>query len=188
MNPFTLAYREQKQLFLFEKTYLWGTLFKVGGLATLLARFMVQFFWNPKVALVLTLFLLTLSAWMLWVFVRRSRKERGIIPLCLIPACFLGASLSDNSLHFEFLTSILLVQVGLLIYKRIKSKRLLWGVLLTVIADAPIHHGFLLPACLRQLVSFCSPVPLKKNHPVCFTGLATSVSKQRHFTDGLDNL
>ena len=133
MNPFTLAYREQKQLFLFEKTYLWGTLFKVGGLATLLARFMVQFFWNPKVALVLTLFLLTLSAWMLWVFVRRSRKEWGIIPLCLIPACFLGASLSDNSLHFEFLTSILLVQVGLLIYKRIKSKRLLWGVLLTVI-------------------------------------------------------
>ena len=44
MNPFALAYREQQQLFIYDKTYLYGTLFKVGGLATLLARFIVQFF------------------------------------------------------------------------------------------------------------------------------------------------
>ena len=34
MNPFALAYREQQQLFLFDKTYLLGTLLKVGGLST----------------------------------------------------------------------------------------------------------------------------------------------------------
>lgn len=42
MNRFALAWREQ-QLFLLDKTYLTGTLFKVGGLATWLAQALVQF-------------------------------------------------------------------------------------------------------------------------------------------------
>ena len=133
MNPFALAYREQQQLFMFDKTYLMGTLLKVGGLATLLARFIVQFFWNPTVALVLTILLLALSAYMTWALLRKSKKDWKIIPLCLIPSIFIGASLSDNSLHLEFLTSILLVQAGLLIFKGIKSRKVLWGVLLTII-------------------------------------------------------
>ena len=133
VNRFALAYREQQQLFLFDRTYVLGTLLKVGGLATLLARFIVQFFWNPTVALVLTLLLLALSAYMTWAFVRESRKDWKVIPLCLIPSILIGASLSDNSLHFEFLTSILLIQAGLLVFKGIKSRRLLWGVLLTII-------------------------------------------------------
>ena len=133
VNRFALAYREQQQLFLFDKTYIWGTLLKVGGLATLLARFIVQFFWNPTVALVLTLLLLVLSAYMTWAFVRESRKDWKVIPLCLVPSVFIGASLADNSLHFEFLTSILLVQAGLLLYKNIKSRKIFWGVILTII-------------------------------------------------------
>ncbi|MBO4230211.1 MAG: hypothetical protein J5886_00890 [Bacteroidales bacterium] len=133
MNPFALAYREQQQLFMFDKTYLLGMLLKVGGLATLLARFIVQFFWNPTVALVLTLLLLALSAYMTWALVRETKKDWKLIPACLIPSVFIGASLADNSLHFEFLTSILLVQAGLIIYKGITSRRLIWGFLLTVI-------------------------------------------------------
>ena len=62
INRFALAYREQQQLFIFDRTYLLGTLLKVGGLATLIARFIVQFFWNPTLALALTLLLLALSA------------------------------------------------------------------------------------------------------------------------------
>ena len=60
-SHFALAYREQQQLFLFDRTYVIGTLLKVGGLATLFARFIVQFFWNPVVALIITLLLLALS-------------------------------------------------------------------------------------------------------------------------------
>lgn len=133
MNPFALAYREQQQLFIYDKTYLYGTLFKVGGLATLLARFIVQFFWNPKVAVAITLVLTALSAYMLWVAARESRKDWKIIPLCFIPAIFLYASLSDNGLHFDYLTSILLVQAGLILFKHIRSWSLPWGMLLTVI-------------------------------------------------------
>ena len=122
MNRFALAYREQQQLFLFDKAYLWGVLLKVGGLATLIARFVVQFFWNPVVALTLTFILLGLSAYMTWAYVRDSMKDWGLIPLCAIPSVSIWASLMDNSLHFEYLTAILLVQAGLLIYKKIKSK------------------------------------------------------------------
>ena len=77
--------------------------------------------------------LLALSAYMLWVAARESCKDWKIIPLCIIPALFLYSSLSDNGLHFDYLTSILLVQAGLLIFKGIRSRRLLWGMLLTVI-------------------------------------------------------
>lgn len=133
MNPFALAYREQQQLFIFDRTYVLGTLLKVGGLATLAARFIVQFFWNPAVAFTLTLLLLVLSAWMGWAYMRQSRKEWWLIPLCIIPSLFIGASLSDNSLHFEYLTSILLVQAGLLAYKGIRSNRLPWGIVISVI-------------------------------------------------------
>ena len=133
VNRFALAYREQQQLFLFDKTYIWGTLLKVGGLATLLARFIVQFFWNPTVALILTLVLLALSAFMTWVYVRDSRKDWKTIPVCLIPSVFIGASLSDNCLHLEYLTAILLVQAGLLIFKNIKTRKVMWGMALTII-------------------------------------------------------
>ena len=72
INRFALAYREQQQLFLFDRTFLTGTLLKAGGLATLSARFVVQFFWNPAVAVLLTVALLGLGAWLLWASVRRS--------------------------------------------------------------------------------------------------------------------
>lgn len=133
MNRFALAYREQQQLFIFEKTYILGTLLKVGGLATLLARFIVQFFWNPTVAFVLTALLLALSAYMTWAYLRESSKDWRLIPLCVIPSLLIGASLSDNSLHFDYLISILLFQAGLLIFKKVRSHKVLWGSLLTII-------------------------------------------------------
>lgn len=153
MNRFALAYREQQQLFLLDKTYLLGTLLKVGGLSTLLARFIVQFFWNPAVALALTLLLLALSAYMTWAFAREAKKDWKILPLCLVPAILIGASLSDNSLHFDFLTSILLVQAGLLIHKSVKFQRTIWGILITMalyFTSGPAALLFAVCAALRH--------------------------------------
>ena len=132
MNRFALAYREQQQLFLFDKAYLWGVLLKVGGLATLIARFVVQFFWNPVVALTLTFILLGLSAYMTWAYVRDSAKDWPTLPLCVIPSIIIGASLLDNSLHFDYLTAILIVQAGLLLFKSIKSQRTAWGIIISI--------------------------------------------------------
>ena len=154
VNRFALAYREQQQLFIFDRTYILGTLLKVGGLATLLARFIVQFFWNPTVALIITLALLALSTYLAWAFVRESRKDWSILPLCLIPAILLGVSLSDNSLHFEFMTSFLLVQAGLIIYKNINSRKTFWGIIITIVLYLTAGPAAILFAVCAALRSF----------------------------------
>lgn len=161
MNPFALAYREQQQLFMYDKAYLLGTLFKTGGLAALLAQFVVQFFHNPTIALSLTLSLLALSSYLLWLVLRRDRKDWRIVPLCIVPACFMGASLSDNSLHFDFLTSLLLVEAGLLLFKKIRSCKTFWGVSLTVIL-------YLTAGPSAVLFSVCAAFMDKSWKSLCF--------------------
>ena len=167
MNPYALAYREQKQLFIFDRTFLLGTVLKVGGLSTLLAQFIVQFFWNPKAALVLTIVLLALSAYMTWAYVRESLKDWKTLPLSFIPAVFIGVSISDNSLHFDFLTSILLIQAGLLIFKGINSKRLLWGALLTIFLYFTAG-----PAAI--LFALCAAISEKSVKSLCYPAVAAA--------------
>jgi hypothetical protein len=132
IDRFALAFREQQQLFLFDKTYLVQSLFTMGGLATLTGRFFVQFFWNPTLAVFITLALLGLGAWLLWVSVREKRAQWHILPLCLIPFAFLAASLSENAMHFNVLTAWLIALAALCGYTRIRSGRLIWGMVLTV--------------------------------------------------------
>ena len=175
MNPYTLAYREKQQLFIFDKTYLLGTLLKVGGLSTLLARFIVQFFWNPKVALVLTLLLLALSTYMTWTYVRESRKDWKSLPLSFILAIFIGVSIADSSLHFDFLTSILLVQAGLLVFKNIKLKRIFWGILLTIFLYFTAG-----PAAI--LFALCAAVSEKSVRSLCLPVVAAACGAIAYFT------
>ena len=110
MNRFSLAYREQQQLFLFDRSYVAATLLKVGGVSTLLARFVVQFFWNPAIAVTLTVCLLTLSSYLLWLFVRESRKDWWSAVLCIVPSCIMGASISDGNLHQDYVALIYKLQ------------------------------------------------------------------------------
>lgn len=134
MNPFGLAYREQQQLFLFDRSYIAAAILKTGGLSTVMARFIVQFFWNPYLATALTASLLALSSYLLWVFLRNQRNDWHKIAISLVPACFIGASISDNCLHFDYLISIILIESGLVIYKKIRSRRTLIGILMTIIS------------------------------------------------------
>lgn len=133
IDRFALAYREQQQLFLFDKAYVGANLLKIGGLSTLSARFIVQFFWNPVVAQILTLGLLALGTWLLWLALRRSRADWPLLPLCVIPFFFLAASLSENAMHFDVLTAWFLSLAALCVYTRIKTGRSAWGIVLTVL-------------------------------------------------------
>ena len=132
IDRFALAFREQQQLFLYDKTYLVQSLFAVGGMATLSGRFFVQFFWNPTLAVLITLALLGLGAWLLWVSVRKSRADWPLLPLCLIPFAFLAASLSENAMHFSVLTAWIISIAALCGYTRIRSGRLVWGIFITL--------------------------------------------------------
>lgn len=133
MNHFALAYREQQLLFVYEKTFLASTLLKAGGLSALIARFFVQFFWTPLSAMTITVILLALCSYLTWALISTSQKDWQSTLLSIAPACFIGASLSDNNLHFDYLTSILLVEGALILYKYIRSKRISCGILMTII-------------------------------------------------------
>lgn len=133
MNRFALAYREQQQLFLFDKTYLLGTLLKVGGLSTLTGRFIVQFFWHPTVALCLTVLLLLLGGWMLWASVRRSLSDWVLLPIALIPFVLLGASLSDNAVYFDVVPAWLFAVAAFRLYNHSSRARVWKGIFLTVV-------------------------------------------------------
>lgn len=152
MDRFALAFREQQQLFLFDKTYLVSCLFSLGGLATLSGRFVVQFFWNPTLAVILTLALLGLGAWLLWVSARDRRAQWPLLPLCLIPFAFLAASLSENAMHLSVLTAWLIALAALCGFRHIRAHRLLWGILLT--AAVYLAAG---PAAL--LFALCAAIP-----------------------------
>jgi len=151
IDRFALAFREQQQLFLYDKTYLVQTLCTVGGLATLSGRFFVQFFWSPVLAVIITLGLLGLGTWLLWASLREKRYQWQILPLCFIPFVFLAASLSENAMHFSVLTAWLIALAALYAYTRIHVYKLVWGILLTTVVY--LTAG---PAAL--LFAFCAAI------------------------------
>ena len=144
MNRFALAYREQQQLFLFDKTYLLGTLLKVGGLSTLTGRFIVQFFWNPTVALCLTVLLLLLGGGMLWESVRRSLSDWVLLPVVLIPFVLLGGSLADNAVYFDVVPAWLFAVAAFRHYNHSSRARVCKGIFLTVVLYLAAGPGALL--------------------------------------------
>lgn len=154
MNPFSLAYREQQQLFLYDRRYVAGVLFTSGGLSDLLARFLLQFFRDPALATAITAILLCLSSLLLWMIIRESSKDGRSLLLSIAPAFLIWASLTDNSLSFAYLTSIITVQALLLIYKKIRTHRLPWGIFLSIlsyIVAGPASIIFTAGACILEL-------------------------------------
>ena len=133
IDRYALAWREQQQLFLLDKTYLTATLCKVGGLAALIGQFLVQFFHDPTVAVILTAVLLAVLSGLLWMAVKRGGKDWAMLPLCLVPAFLWAASLADQAMHFDGLVASLFAAGALAAYARISRNRLLWGCLLTVL-------------------------------------------------------
>ena len=154
MNPFSLAFREQQQLFLYDWKYLTGLLFQIGGLSTLTARFLVQFFYSPPAAFLLTLSLLALSVLLCWRTMASGHADWHLLPFCLIPALFLGASLSDNSLDYAALIAFLSAQAALLVYSRREMGKAGWGAGLTVLlffAAGPASLLFAVTALVLDL-------------------------------------
>lgn len=154
MNPFTLAYREQQQLFLYDGRYVAGVLLTTGGLSDLLARFLLQFFRDPIIAIAISILLLCLSSLLLWMTVRESSKDGRSLLLSIAPAFLIWASLADNSLSYAYLTSIITVQALLLIYRKIQAHRLPWGIFLSFlsyIVAGPASIIFTAGACILEL-------------------------------------
>ena len=120
--PYILSYREQQQLFLFDWSYISDTLFQAGGASTLTGRFLVQFFYSPAAAVVLTLLCLAGIAWL----------HRRQLPLIVAPLLFLLASLVDYHLHFDVVAACLFASGGLAIWERSRH-RIIAGVFIPIV-------------------------------------------------------
>lgn len=72
-----LMFRGHQEMFLFDWGYIKDILLHPGGLAELIARFLVQFFTVPGVGMVITFTLLGLNAWMVWKIMERTACTGG---------------------------------------------------------------------------------------------------------------
>ncbi len=121
---YALFWREQQQLFLFDRFYIVETLFRPGGFSALSGSFLVQFFYSPVLAVVLTLILLGLITLLVWLTVRKMGKLLPVYPLCFLPALFLVLSLYDICYRYEAVTAYLFAVLALFVYSR--PRRLDW--------------------------------------------------------------
>ena len=133
---FALCYREQQQLFVFDVDYVTSFFQQPGGLAVLLARFLVQFFYSPLLAVIITtlvLFLIFLFAFL--IINRIEGNTYRIIPFCFLSALSLSISLLDHCFLYEGITSYLLMSFFLFCYSKTDelkiNRRISIGCLLT---------------------------------------------------------
>jgi hypothetical protein len=87
---------EQNRLFLCSWDYVWEHLLRPGGLAEVVAGFMVQFFIFPYIGAGVTAALLAVAGWLAHVSVRRIAPGANVAIACLV------ASVALLFVHFDF--------------------------------------------------------------------------------------
>lgn len=97
----TFFYWEQQQLFLFDATYVWDILKNIGGGATLVSQFLVQFFCLPWVGAVVTAGLGGLTAWLFWLTLRKIQPSFYLFPLAFVPVLFQYFYMEEAAYHYE---------------------------------------------------------------------------------------
>lgn len=127
-------------MFLFDWSHIKDILLHPGGLAEVVAGFIMQFFTIPGAGVVATLLILGLNALMVWKIMERAARtgrtdNRGageIFPLCLLPSVFLAVSLLDCYCFYQGLIACVAATFCLQEYSKIKRMPLLWGCVMTV--------------------------------------------------------
>ncbi len=101
-RPFVLLAREQSQLFLWNRDYLFERLSVPGGLAQYVGEMLVQCFVNPAMGAFIYALLAVLALWLTWRIVRRSSSRE--------------ASLGVRARLLSFVPPVLLWWVGTNVY------------------------------------------------------------------------
>ena len=134
---YPLFYREQQQLFLFDFSYLNDLLSQVSGLSILVSRFLVQFFYSPILAVLITLFLLILVSWLTERILQRLISNWVLVFLSMIPAVFFSVLLLDNCFFYQGLISYVAMLIVLDFYSQYlsnpKGKKFFGGLLLILL-------------------------------------------------------
>lgn len=130
-------YREQQQVFLFDSAYISGIVSPIGGVATLISQFLIQFFRVPFIGSLTTALIGGVSSWLFWLTLRKIHPASYLLPLAFLPILFQYLYLIKYSYHYEGLIALLFWSLALYIYSY-AARRLNWayrtsiGCLLTI--------------------------------------------------------
>lgn len=109
-------YREQQQIFLFDSTYVLDIIKEIGGLATLISQFLIQFFRISLVGSLVTAGIGGISSWLFWQTLRKIHPAPYLLPLAFLPVLFQYLYLLKESYHYEGLIAILFWSLALSVY------------------------------------------------------------------------
>lgn len=109
-------YREQQQIFLFDSTYIFSILKQIGGLATFISQFLIQFFRIPLIGSLVTALIGGISGWLFWLTLRKIHPALYLMPLAFLPILFQYLYLMKDSYHYEGLIAMLFWSLALNVY------------------------------------------------------------------------
>jgi hypothetical protein len=117
-----LIYQEQFQLFLFTPGYLSETIYKSGGLAEYIARFLIQFYYVPWAgAVIIGLLLVMLQRLLLSVSLAFADKP-ALFPLSFIPSLFYWILLCEEHYMLTGVVALIGVLVAARVYVSLEVK------------------------------------------------------------------
>lgn len=105
-DKFAFCYLEDTGTFFYERGYLLGNLFRIGGVATLAAQFIVQFFVTPWSGIVLASASLTFAAWLGAKVI--DKINPSFRALAVLPVIAFVPLMMDFNFLFSALTSYLI--------------------------------------------------------------------------------
>lgn len=159
VGRFHFYHIEQYQLFLFDKTYVFSTLRKVGGLSLLSYEFLAQFFIYPYAGALITSTLLTLTGVSVYLLLRRiDRDSMFVYILSLLPVFSLLFIQLDFNYIMQGTVAYLMASVSLYVYWKFGSVRwkLAYSVLCTFLLfwwGGPVAVLFAMTVAVRELFS-----------------------------------
>ncbi len=111
-----LVYREQRQIFLFDSAYIFDIIKRIGGSATLISQFLLQFFRIPLIGSLTTASIGGITGWFFWLTLRRIHPSPYLLPLSFLPVMFQYLYLLKDSYHYEGLIALLAWSLALSLY------------------------------------------------------------------------
>lgn len=111
-----LIYQSQEPVFFFDRHFMFGFLFRSGGINDLFSSFLSQFYYNSLTGALLLIFLFGLIAWTTRRFVMALGTHRPPVYLHWIPVAFLLALHSDYTYPLVFTVGLVWILIAINLY------------------------------------------------------------------------
>ena len=120
-QEYMFHYRESQQLLFLDWNYVADLLMQFGGVGIFLSQFLVQFFIHPIVGAAVTAIITGITAWMLWLTLRKICDNIALLPLTFAPSLIQILYLATPYHHYEGLVTLMVMAVALWGYTLLRT-------------------------------------------------------------------